>query len=172
MTALAHGAPLAIRSAEPRDAAAVARIYNEGIEDRIATFETQPRTPADLEARIAGGEPMIVAERSGAVVGFASVLPYSDRCAYQGIGEYTVYVARGARGARVGSALMRELVGRAEASGLHKLLSKILAGNEASLALARRHGFREVGVHRRHAQLDGEWRDVVLVERLLGAAAR
>lgn len=160
-----------VRPATPADAAAIARIYNEGIADRIATFETEPRTPADIERRLAAGEPMIVAERSGAVVGWASVLPYSDRCVYRGVGEYTVYVARGARRAGVGSALMRRLIADAEAGGRHKLVGKILAENAPSLALARRHGFREVGVHRRHAQLDGAWRDVVVVELLIGAAA-
>jgi phosphinothricin acetyltransferase len=160
-----------VREAGPRDAAAVARIYNEGIEDRVATFETDLRTPADIEARIAGGEAMVVAERAGAVVGFASLLPYSDRCAYAGVVEYTLYVARGARGARVGSSLLRELVTRAEARGLTKILGLIMDDNEASLALARRHGFREVGVHRRHGRLDGAWRDVTVVELLVGEAA-
>jgi phosphinothricin acetyltransferase len=160
-----------IRPAAPRDAAAVTRIYNEGIEDRIATFETRLRTPAELEARIAGGEPMLVAERAGAVVGFASWTPYSEREVYAGVGVYTVYVARGARGARVGSALLRALVGQAEAAGLWKLQSLILSTNSASLALAQRCGFREVGVHEHHARLDGEWRDAVLVERRIGDAA-
>jgi phosphinothricin acetyltransferase len=157
-----------IRPAAPRDAAAVTRIYNEGIEDRIATFETRLRAPGELEERIAGGEPMLVAERAGAVVGFASWTPYSDRAVYAGVGVYTVYVARGARGARVGSALLRGLVERAQAAGLWKLQSLILSTNAASIALAQRCGFRAVGVQERHAQLDGEWRDVVVVERTLG----
>lgn len=168
---MSAGAPVSVRPAGPADAAAIARIYNEGIEDRVATFETEPRTPADMEQRIAAGEPMVVAERSGAVVGWASVLPYSDRCVYQGVGEYTVYVARGARGARVGSALLRRLVADAEARGLYKLVGKILTENASSRALAKRHGFRELGVHRRHARLDGAWRDVAVVELLIGEAA-
>jgi phosphinothricin acetyltransferase len=159
-----------IRPAAPRDAAAVTRIYNEGIEDRIATFETRPRTPSELEARIAGGEPMIVAERGGAVVGFASWSPYSDREVYAGVGVYTVYVARGARGAGVGSTLLRALVADATAAGLWKLQSLILTTNAASIALAHRCGFRDVGVHERHAQLDGQWRDALLVERSIGEA--
>lgn len=159
-----------IRPAAPRDAAAVTRIYNDGIEDRIATFETRLRTPAELEERIAGGEPMIVAERGGAVVGFASWTPYSDREAYAGVGTYTVYVARGARGARIGSSLLRQLVANAQAAGLWKLLSLILTSNDASIALAHRCGFRDVGVQLRHSRLDGEWRDVLLVELLIGDA--
>lgn len=163
--------PVEIRPAGPADAAVIARIYNEGIEDRIATFETRLRTPADIEARVASGEKLLVAERNGAVVGFAGWAPYSDREAYAGVGNYTVYVARGARGARVGSALMREVVAEAEAAGLYKLLSIILTTNEASIALAHRHGFTDVGIHRRHGMLDGEWRDALLVELLVGAAA-
>lgn len=160
-----------VRRAAAGDGAAVARIYNEGIEDRVATFETQPRAASLMEERIAAGEPMVVAERDGAVVGFASCLPYSDRCAYAHIAEYTVYVARDARGARVGTALMDRLIADAEARGVRKLVSRIFTTNAASRALARRHGFREVGVHRRHGRLDGEWRDVVVVELLLGDAA-
>jgi len=160
-----------IRPAAPQDAAAVTRIYNEGIEDRIATFETRLRTPAELEERITGGEPMIVAERGGAVVGFASWTPYSDREVYDGVGVYTVYVARGARGARIGSTLLRALVANAEAAGLWKLQSIILTSNAASIALAHRCGFRDVGIQRRHSRLDGEWRDALLVERSIGEAA-
>ncbi|UGS36204.1 arsinothricin resistance N-acetyltransferase ArsN1 family A [Capillimicrobium parvum] len=162
--------PVTVRPAAPGDAAAVARIYNEGIEDRVATFETRPRTPDEMEQRIAA-EPMIVAARGGAVVGFASWVPYNEREAYAGIGEYTVYVARSARGGRIGTALMRRLVADAEAAGLWKLMSRILTGNDASVALAHRHGFRDVGWHLRHSRLDGEWRDVLVVELLLGDAA-
>jgi len=163
--------PVTVRPAAPGDAATVARIYNEGIEDRVATFETRPRSPDEMEERIAS-EPMIVAVRGGAVVGFASWLPYNEREAYAGIGEYTVYVARSARGGRVGSALIERLIADAEAAGLWKLMSRIFTDNAASIALAHRHGFRDVGLHLRHSRLDGEWRDVLVVERLLGEAAR
>ncbi len=111
---------------------------------------------------------MIVAERNGAVVGFASWTPYSDRDVYAGVGVYTVYVSRGARGARIGSALLRALTDAAAEAGLWKLQSLILTTNEASIALAHRCGFRSVGVQERHARLDGEWRDVLLVERAIG----
>jgi phosphinothricin acetyltransferase len=157
-----------VRPAAPRDAAAVTRIYNEGIEDRIATFETRLRAPSELEERISGGEPMIVAERAGAVVGFASWTPYSDREAYAGVGVYTVYVARGARGARIGSTLLQSLIANAQTAGLWKLQSLILTSNAPSIALAHRCGFRDVGVHERHGRLDGEWRDALLVERSIG----
>jgi L-amino acid N-acyltransferase YncA len=159
------------RPARTGDAAVIAAIHNQGIEDRVATFETEPRRPAGVAERIQAGELMLVAERHGEVLGFASVSPYSTREVYAGVGEASVYVERGARGGGVGAALVESMAEAAKARGLHKLVGRLFTDNEASVALFRRHGFNEVGVHRRHSRLDGAWRDVLLVERLLGAAA-
>ena len=115
--------------------------------------------------------PLLVAADGDAVLGWARVTPYSDRCVYQGVGEYGVYVAASARGGGVGRALLAALCVEAEARGLHKLVGRMFAVNAASRALARAAGFREIGVERRHGRLDGQWRDTVPVERLLGAAA-
>ncbi len=103
--------------------------------------------------------------------GFARVSPYSDRCVYDGVGEHGVYVAGGARGLGAGRALLVALCEAAERAGYYKLTSRIFTSNAASRALHRAAGFEEVGVQRRHGRLDGEWRDCVLVERLLGDAA-
>jgi phosphinothricin acetyltransferase len=161
-----------IRPARAEDAAAIAAIYNEGIEDRVATFETTSRSASDVAAWLRGPLPVVVAERDGEVVGFARVSPYSDRCVYDGVGEHGVYVARAARGTGLGRALLDALCAAASSAGLYKLTARIFDTNAASLAAHRAAGFREVGVQRRHGRLDGEWRDVVLVERLLGDAAR
>ena len=160
-----------IRAARPADAAAIARIYNAGIAGRQATFETRLRTAEEVAGWLDDGRPLLVAERDGAVVGFARLSAYSDRCVYEGVAEYGLYVDPAARGAGVGTALLEALAAAAEEAGYHKLTSKLFTSNHASLALARRCGFREVGVHRRHGRLEGEWRDVLVVERLLGAAA-
>jgi len=162
--------PPAVRSATARDAAAVAAIYNAGIDGREATFETRHRTPGEIEGWLEGALPFLVADRDGEVVGFARISPYSDRPAYAGVGEHGVYVAVAARGQGAGGALLAALVGAAEARGLHKLTAKLFATNAASRALHRAAGFTKVGVLRRHGRLDGEWRDCVLVERLLGEA--
>jgi phosphinothricin acetyltransferase len=160
-----------VRAARPADVPAIAAIYNEGIAEREATFETRPRRTEEVAAWLAEGRPLLVAVRpDGAVVGFARVAAYSDREAYRGVGEHGVYVRPGARGDGVGLRLLEALAGEAAARGYHKLTSRIFASNEASRALHRAAGFTEVGVQRRHARLDGEWRDCVLVERLLGAA--
>jgi len=163
---------LTVRPAAPADAEALAAIYNEGIADRVATFETRPRSAEEARAWIVGRLPCVVAVRDGAVAGFARVGPYSDREAYAGVGEHGVYVTRSARGEAIGRRLLDEISVAAEAAGLHKLTSRILSDNAASIAAHEAAGFVVVGVQRRHGRLDGEWRDCVVVERLLGDAAR
>ena len=161
------------RLATVADAAAIARIYNQGIEERIATFETEPRAPTQIEAQLAEkGDryPTIVVERDGEILAWASAGPYRSREAYAGVAEHSVYTARDARGAGAGRAALEALIREYEARGFWKLVSRIFPENQASLVLHERAGFRMVGVYRRHGRLDGEWRDCVIVERLLGAA--
>ena len=153
------------------DLAAVAAIYNEGIEDRLATFETRPRSADEAASWLEDGLPFLVAVAGGQVVGFARVSPYSDRCVYEGVGEHGVYVARSTRGGGVGRRLLEALCGEAERAGLYKLTSRVFTDNAASRAVHVAAGFYEVGVQRRHGRLDGRWKDCVLVERLLGDAA-
>jgi L-amino acid N-acyltransferase YncA len=160
------------RPAVAGDAAAIAQIYNEGIEDRIATFDTEPRSAGDILEWLEAGHPLVVAEEDEEVAAWAVSHPYSTRPVYAGVGDYSVYVARNRRGRGLGRAALAALIEECEARGYWKLLSRIFPQNEASLALARSVGFREVGVYRRHGQLDGEWLDCVIVEILLGPAAR
>jgi phosphinothricin acetyltransferase len=163
---------IAIRAAAAPDAAAVARIYNEGIADRLATFETRPRSPDQVAGWLEQGLPFLVAEDAREVVGWARVSPYSDRCVYDGVGEHGVYVARSARGAGVGRMLLEALCDQAAARGFYKLTSRVFTDNGPSRAVHLAAGFEEVGIQRRHGRLDGRWKDCVLVERLLGDAAR
>lgn len=160
------------RPADEGDAAAMARIYNEGIADRVATFETQPRTAADVARWFDGVHPIVVVEWGGEIVAFASTSTYRPRECYAGIAEFSVYVARAARGRGAGRVAMEALLAAAERAGYWKLVSRVFPENGASLALLRALGFREVGVYERHAQLDGVWRDVVIVERLIAANLR
>jgi L-amino acid N-acyltransferase YncA len=167
-------APLAatVRRAEARDVPSIAEIYNEGVRGRGATFETRERAPAEIEPWLANPQhPVLVAERDGEVVGWVAASGYRPRECYAGIVEFSVYVRGSARGQRVGDALMAAFIPACEEAGLWKLVSRIFPENGASLALCARHGFREVGVYAAHAMLDGVWRDVVIVERLLGPLA-
>jgi phosphinothricin acetyltransferase len=164
-----------VRPAKRDDARAVAAIYNYGIAERQATFETRPRSPKEVAAWLDEGRPFLVATDSRddtAILGFARLSPYSVRKAYAGIGEHGIYVDAEARGRGIGKLLLDELAKAAESAGYHKLTSRVFTTNHASLALHRAAGFTEVGIQRRHGQLDGEWKDTVLVERLLGDAAR
>lgn len=159
------------RAARTADTVAMAAIYNEGIADRTATFETRERTAEDVVAWLGGTHPVIVVERAGRVVGFANTTAYRARDCYAGIAEFGVYVARDQRGTGVGRAAMEALAPAAEGAGFWKLVSRVFVGNAPSRSLLRSVGFREVGTYRRHAKLDGVWIDVVIVERLLGEAA-
>ena len=164
--------PLLVRAAERADAGAIARIWNEGIEERVATFQTRPQRAEEIAAAIERGDLVIVAERGERIVGWASVGPYDDaHDYYAGIGEATLYVERDARRGGAGRALLERLATEAERRGLYKLIGKIFTSNKASIAMVLACGWREVGTHRRHGRLDGEWKDVLVVERLLGDAA-
>jgi phosphinothricin acetyltransferase len=161
---------LSTRLAAPADAAAIAAIYNEGIADRIATFETEPRTTEDIAARLAAGgdhHPTVVVERNGAVIAWATAGPYRSRPAYAGVAEHSVYVARSARGSGAGRAALDALSRAYAQRGFWKLVSRIFPENTASLRLHERCGFRVVGIYQRHGKLEGQWRDCVIVERLL-----
>jgi L-amino acid N-acyltransferase YncA len=165
---------LTVRPAVLDDAADIARIYSQGIEDRVATFETEPRTAEQIARMLAergAAHPQIVVERDGAVIAWAGSSPYNDRPCYAGVAGCSVYVERGVRGAGAGRVALRGLIDACEALGFWKLTSRVFPENTASRAMCNACGFREVGVYHRHGKLDGEWRDCVIVERLLGEAA-
>ena len=161
---------VAIRLARKDDAAAIAAIYNEGIADGVATFETESRTAEQIATLLADkGEryPTVVVERDGRVIAWAGAGAYRTRPAYAGVVEHSVYVARAARGTGAGRAALNALCATYAARGFWKLVSRIFPENSASLGLHERCGFRVVGVYRRHGKLHGEWRDCVIVEKLL-----
>ena len=161
-------AKLTARPARRADAPAVTAIYNQGIEDRVGTFETEPRTVEQIEAWFDHAKAFVVVEDpAGEVVGYAVAHPYADRCCYAGIAEFSVYIRRDARGRGVGRAAMTALVDAAREAGLWKLLSRVFPENRASLNLMAWSGFKEIGVHEKHGKLDGVWRDCVIVERVI-----
>jgi phosphinothricin acetyltransferase len=157
-----------IRAARAEDAAAVAEIYNIGIRERTSTLETREREPGEIAERIGMEQyPFLVAELDGQVAGWAATSEYSGRDVYAGVAECSVYVNPELRGRGLGSALLEALADEAARRGFHKLIGKLFATNAASMRLMARGGFRIVGTHLRHGRLDGEWRDVILVERSL-----
>ena len=127
--------------------------------------------PADIAPWFAPRHLVVVAEAEAGPVAFAGSFPYSNRPCYRGIGELSVYVTRNHRGRGAGRAVLVALIETAKAVGLHKLTSRVFLENTASRALLKGLSFEEIGVHRRHGQLDGRWRDCVIVERLLEKGA-
>jgi L-amino acid N-acyltransferase YncA len=157
-----------LRTATREDAAAIALIYNQGIEDRVATFETRLRSPEDITSWLDTRYPVVVVEDEDGVIAFGSTSAYSPRECYAGIAECSVYVRRDKRGCGAGRLALDGLLRVAERTGFWKLTSRVFVENAPSRKLIRAMGFREIGVHEKHAKLDGVWRDVIVVERLLG----
>ena len=156
-------ATLQIEPLLEEDWPAVASIYREGIEGRLATFETEvPEWSAWDRAHLP--EHRLAAREGEEVVGWAALTPVSSRAVYTGVADLSVYVAAAARGRGVGTALLAALADSARSGGLWTLQAGVFPENEASLALHRSAGFREVGVRERIGRLDGAWRDVVLLE--------
>ncbi|HMM41771.1 MAG TPA: arsinothricin resistance N-acetyltransferase ArsN1 [Thermomicrobiales bacterium] len=163
---------IAIREATTADAEAIARIYNQGIAGRMATFETTLRTTDDIVRTLdssRGRYPVLVATIGDEVAGWASVSTYRPRECYAGIGEFSIYIDERWRGRGVGRVLLPALIDAAERAGFWKLLSRVFPFNTGSRRLCAACGFREVGAYEKHAQLDGEWLDVIIVERLIPA---
>jgi len=160
-----------IREATGDDAAAIARIYNQGIEDRMATLETRPRTPEERAEWLAARgprHPVLVAEDGrGAVVGWGSLNAFNPRPAYDQVADFSVYVAREQRGHGIGDALLGALETRARALGYHKMVLAAFPTNAPGMRLYERHGFRTVGVYHEQGLLDGQWVDVIVMEKIL-----
>ena len=161
-----------IRDATIDDASAIARIYNQGIEDRVATLETQPRTPEERAEWIAARgrrHPVLVAvDGDGAVLGWGSLNPFNPRPAYDHVADFSVYVARDQRGRGIGDALLGALEERARGLGYHKLVLAAFPTNASGMRLYERHGFATVGIYHEQGQLEGRWVDVIAMEKLLG----
>lgn len=159
-----------IRLAEAKDAAAITAIYNQGIAERCATFETEPREVPEIEAKLVdqSAYPTVVStDAEGQVVGWASLSSYRPRACYAGIAEFSIYIDRSARGKGHGGPLLEGLAREAASRGYWKMLSRIFTFNQASRKLSAANGFREVGFYEKHGQLEGRWLDVVIVERLI-----
>jgi L-amino acid N-acyltransferase YncA len=158
-------ASFVIKTMRAEDWPQVREIYLEGIATGNATFETDA-PPWEAWDGAHAKEPRLVArEAGGAILGWAALTPVSGRCVYAGVGDLSVYVATSARGRGVGKALLQALVAESERVGIWTLQAGIFPENEASLALHRSCGFREVGRRERIGERNGVWRDVVLLER-------
>ena len=161
---------ISVRPAGPADAAAICTIYNQGIEDRVATLETELRTPEERRQWLAARgprHPVIVAEAVGEVVGWGSLNSFNPRKAYDYVADFSVYIERRWRGKGVGSRLLARLIELGRELGYHKLVLSAFPTNLGGMALYQKFGFRTVGIYKEQGKLDGQWVDTIIMEKLL-----
>jgi L-amino acid N-acyltransferase YncA len=159
-----------VRAASAADAGAICAIHNQGILDRVATLDVTTRTPdgvLDWLADRGSRHRVIVASVGGAVVGWASLNRFNPRPAYDHVADFSVYIERDWRGKGIGRQLLDRLIELAREIGFHKMVLSALTFNQAGIALYTRAGFSTVGVYREQGQLDGEWVDTLIMEKLL-----
>jgi phosphinothricin acetyltransferase len=169
MTSRAGGG-ITIREATIEDASSICLIYNQGIEDRVATLETQLRTPEERAGWLAARGPrhpvLVAVNRDEAVVGWGSLNQFNPRPAYDNVAEFSVYVGREHRGQGIGDALLATLEERARSLGFHKMVLAAFPTNAPGMRLYERHGFATVGVYREQGMLEGRWVDVIVMEKV------
>ena len=162
---------LSIRPATVDDANAICLIYNQGIEDRVATLETELRTPEERGQWLAARgprHPVIVAETADdGVVGWGSFNVFNSRAAYRFVADFSIYVERGWRGKGAGSVMLKRLIELGREHGYHKLVLSAFPTNDGGMALYTKLGFRTVGIYKEQGQLDGRWVDTIIMEKLL-----
>ena len=164
-----------IRSATADDIPFITEVYNDAIINTTATFDTEVKS---IEDRMLwfnnhdGNHPIIVAENDGVLSGWASLTAWSDRCAYNGTAEVSVYVHKQHRGRGIGKALLEILILKGESKGLHYFLSRIASGNEASIHLHTIFGFRHIGIMKEVGFKFGNYVDVHLMELVFKATAK
>ncbi len=163
--------PYSARSATKEDIQAITRIYNQGIEDRIATLETSLRKESDmldwLTKRDETHKVLVIEDEDRTVWGWASLNPFNSRCCYNGVVDFSIYIERSMRGKGLGKKLLDVLVETAREQGFHKLVLSALSKNQAGKRLYETAGFREVGTYIQQGILDGKWVDVTIMEKLL-----
>lgn len=160
-----------VRRATVADAETICRIYNQGIEDRVATLETELRTPEERRQWLVGRSPrhpVIAAENAtGEIVGWGSLNVFNPREAYRFVADFSVYVERAWRGKGVGRVVLERLVELAREHGFHKMVLSAFPTNAGGMALYEKLGFRTVGIYREQGMLDGKWVDTIVMEKLL-----
>lgn len=160
-----------VREAVLEDIPSITRIYNEGIEDRLATLETQLRTEDErtkwMQDKSEKHKVLVIEDDKKEVYGWASLNVFNSRCAYSGVVDFSIYIAREMRGKGLGKQLLIQLMKTAKENGFHKMVLSTLSYNEAGKKLYKSVGFREIGTYEEQGILDGKWIDVTVMEKIL-----
>ncbi len=166
---------LSIRHAEEKDLTSILSIYNQGIEDRIATLETDAKDSAFINQWFQNhGErfPILVAESNGNLVGWGSLNPFNPRKAYDGVADLSIYIERESRGKGIGNALLKAIENEAIQHQFHKIVLSTFPFNLLGQSLYERLGYREVGTYKNQGIIDGKYVDVMIMEKLLASKDR
>lgn len=159
------------REASVYDIALITKIYNQGIEERIATLETSLKSIDEMKSWLANRSDrhkvLVIEDCNGAVKGWASINTFNSRCCYSGVADMSIYIEREERGKGLGKTLLGYLVEAAREQGFHKLVLSAFEFNEAGKRLYRSVGFREVGTYINQGILDGKFVNVTIMEKLL-----
>lgn len=163
--------PYSTRLATVEDIKGITVIYNQGIEDRIATLESSPKKESDrmdwFTKRNEAHKVLVIEDDNGTVWGWASLNPFNSRCCYSGVVDISIYIERSMRGKGLGKQLINALIKAAREQGFHKLVLSAFSNNEAGKRLYKAAGFKEVGTYINQGILDGKWIDVTIMEKLL-----
>lgn len=157
------------RIASKNDLESILMIYNQGIEDRIATLETDQKDMDYMKNWFnnhSGRFGVVVIEKNGEIVGWASLNPYSSRCAYAGVAELSIYIKRDDRGQGIGSILLNAIEQTAVNNDFNKIVLFTLPFNQMGQGLYRKNGYREVGIFKNQGKLEGRYVDVMIMEKL------
>jgi L-amino acid N-acyltransferase YncA len=163
-------AELQVRAARFADLPLIRDIHNQGISDRVATLDTELRSMADTQLwfkRHGPRHPILVAQASSGIVGWASLNTFNVRPAYQYVADLSIYLARPWRSKRLGARLLSPLIALARDLGYHKIVLSAFPTNIAGMRLYARQGFTTVGIYREMGLLDGRWVDTIIMEKLL-----
>ena len=159
------------RKAEIEDCSAIARIYNQGIKNQVATLETRLRTDNEMKEWLINKperfEVIVIENKNADISGWASLNLYNPRDCYRTIADISIYVDEKKQGQGLGKELLKGLTRTAKDQGFHKLVLKMLSSNTIAHQLYKSAGFRQVGVHYKHGRMNGEWIDIILMEKLL-----
>lgn len=164
---------LTLRAARFGDVPAIQDIHNQGILDRVATLDTEPRTAQDSLAWFhhhGPRHPVIVAASPHGIAGWTSLNVFNARQAYQYVADLSVYIARPWRGKGIGGKLLAAIIAIGQTVGYHKIVLSAFPNNQAGMRLYERHGFTSVGIYKEMGWLDGKWVDTIIMERLLNDA--
>jgi L-amino acid N-acyltransferase YncA len=153
-----------VREMLQSDSVSVLEIYRMGLETRNATFETKVSSWQEWDSKHLHHS-RIVSEENGVITGWAALSTFSTREVYKGVAEVSIYVGSSFRGKKIGSELMENIIISSERNGIWTLISSVFPENEATLRLHAKFGFRIIGKRERIAQLDGKWRDTILLEK-------